>query len=77
MCAICLYKIITIKRIQQTTHTYIVTPSREKDPVFEVTVSGTLPDMLEGLLAMAKDSTKNSVIDVGSLLINAMTVAGH
>nr|XP_057924904.1 RNA-binding protein MEX3B-like [Doryrhamphus excisus]XP_057924905.1 RNA-binding protein MEX3B-like [Doryrhamphus excisus] len=27
----------TIKRIQQQTHTYIVTPSREKDPVFEVT----------------------------------------
>jgi hypothetical protein len=31
----------TIKRIQQQTHTYIVTPSREKDPVFEVT---GLPD---------------------------------
>ncbi|KAK1152600.1 RNA-binding protein MEX3B-like [Acipenser oxyrinchus oxyrinchus] len=27
----------TIKRIQQQTHTYIVTPSRDKDPVFEVT----------------------------------------
>lgn len=27
----------TIKRIQQQTHTYIVTPSREKEPVFEVT----------------------------------------
>ncbi|XP_064186372.1 RNA-binding protein MEX3B-like [Anguilla rostrata] len=27
----------TVKRIQQQTHTYIVTPSREKDPVFEVT----------------------------------------
>lgn len=27
----------TIKRIQQHTHTYIVTPSREKEPVFEVT----------------------------------------
>ncbi|XP_078524941.1 RNA-binding protein MEX3D [Lissotriton helveticus] len=27
----------TIKRIQQTTHTYIVTPSRDKEPVFEVT----------------------------------------
>ncbi|XP_023653987.1 RNA-binding protein MEX3B-like isoform X2 [Paramormyrops kingsleyae] len=27
----------TIKRIQQQTQTYIVTPSREKDPVFEVT----------------------------------------
>ncbi|KAF1769510.1 hypothetical protein GCK72_001327 [Caenorhabditis remanei] len=27
----------TIKRIQQDTHTYIITPSREKEPVFEVT----------------------------------------
>ncbi|KAI0989800.1 hypothetical protein GJ496_009994 [Pomphorhynchus laevis] len=27
----------TIKRIQQTTHTYIVTPSKNKDPVFEIT----------------------------------------
>ncbi|XP_073511259.1 RNA-binding protein MEX3B-like [Phyllobates terribilis] len=26
----------TIKRIQQSTHTYIVTPSRDKEPVFEV-----------------------------------------
>jgi len=34
----------TIKRIQQTTHTYIVTPSREKDPVFEVT---GLPDNVQ------------------------------
>lgn len=27
----------TIKRIQQQTHTYIITPSREKEPIFEVT----------------------------------------
>ncbi|XP_051981561.1 RNA-binding E3 ubiquitin-protein ligase MEX3C-like [Xyrauchen texanus] len=27
----------TIKKIQQQTHTYIVTPSRDKEPVFEVT----------------------------------------
>ncbi|XP_053559078.1 RNA-binding protein MEX3D [Bombina bombina] len=27
----------TIKRIQQSTHTYIVTPSRDKEPIFEVT----------------------------------------
>ncbi|KAG8454540.1 hypothetical protein GDO86_000965 [Hymenochirus boettgeri] len=26
----------TIKRIQQNTHTYIVTPSRDKEPIFEV-----------------------------------------
>ena len=31
----------TIKRIQQQTHTYIVTPSRDKEPIFEVT---GLPD---------------------------------
>uniref|UniRef100_T1JDY7 RING-type domain-containing protein n=1 Tax=Strigamia maritima TaxID=126957 RepID=T1JDY7_STRMM len=34
----------TIKRIQQQTHTYIVTPSREKEPVFEVT---GLPENVE------------------------------
>lgn len=34
----------TIKRIQQTTSTYIITPSREKEPVFEVT---GLPDNVE------------------------------
>ncbi|CAB3363548.1 Hypothetical predicted protein [Cloeon dipterum] len=34
----------TIKRIQHQTHTYIVTPSRDKDPVFEVT---GLPESVE------------------------------
>lgn len=34
----------TIKRIQHTTHTYIVTPSREREPVFEVT---GLPESVE------------------------------
>ncbi|XP_037779245.1 RNA-binding protein MEX3B-like [Penaeus monodon] len=34
----------TIKRIQQQTHTYIVTPSRDKEPVFEVT---GLPESVE------------------------------
>jgi len=34
----------TIKRIQQQTHTYIVTPSRDKEPVFEVT---GLPENVE------------------------------
>ena len=29
----------TIKNIQQTTHTYIVTPSRDKEPIFEITGS--------------------------------------
>lgn len=34
----------TIKHIQQQTHTYIVTPSRDKEPVFEVT---GLPDNVQ------------------------------
>lgn len=31
----------TIKRIQQSTFSYIVTPSRDKEPVFEVTGEST------------------------------------
>lgn len=34
----------TIKRIQQQTNTYIITPSRDKEPIFEVT---GLPDNVE------------------------------
>jgi RNA-binding protein MEX3 len=34
----------TIKRIQQQTQTYIITPSRDKDPVFEIT---GLPDNVD------------------------------
>lgn len=34
----------TIKRIQQDTHTYIITPSRDREPVFEVT---GMPDNVE------------------------------
>ena len=34
----------TIKRIQQQTHTYIVTPNRDKEPIFEVT---GLPENVE------------------------------
>ena len=34
----------TIKRIQQQTHTYIVTPGRDKEPIFEVT---GLPENVE------------------------------
>lgn len=34
----------TIKRIQQTTNTYIVTPSRDKEPIFDVT---GLPENVE------------------------------
>jgi len=51
----------TIKRIQQTTHTYIVTPSRDKDPVFEVT---GLPDNVQ----MAKREIEAHIaIRTGSL----------
>ncbi len=34
----------TIKRIQQTTNTYIVTPGRDKEPVFEI---AGLPENVE------------------------------
>ena len=34
----------TIKRIQQTTNTYIITPGRDKEPVFEI---AGLPENVE------------------------------
>jgi hypothetical protein len=37
----------TIKRIQQDTHTYIITPSREREPIFEVRSFETPPKFEE------------------------------
>lgn len=57
----------TIKRIQQQTHTYIVTPSRDKDPVFEVT---GLPDNVQ----MAKREIEAHIaIRTGSLPMDGVT----
>lgn len=50
----------TIKRIQQQTHTYIVTPSRDKEPVFEVT---GLPENVE---AARKEIEAHIAIRTGS-----------
>jgi KH domain len=36
----------TIKRIQQQMHTYIVTPSREKEPIFEVSTGAIRKKLL-------------------------------
>lgn len=57
----------TIKRIQQQTHTYIVTPSRDKDPVFEVT---GLPESVQ----MAKREIEAHIaIRTGSLPLDTNT----
>eukprot|EP00095_Tigriopus_kingsejongensis_P003183 maker-scaffold91_size383040-snap-gene-1.28 protein:Tk03183 transcript:maker-scaffold91_size383040-snap-gene-1.28-mRNA-1 annotation:"hypothetical protein TcasGA2_TC001207" len=61
----------TIKRIQQQTHTYIVTPSRDKEPVFEVT---GLPENVEAArkeieahIAMRTGNDGNSSNGMGGL----------
>jgi RNA-binding protein MEX3 len=60
----------TIKRIQQQTHTYIVTPSRDKDPVFEVT---GLPDNVQ----MAKREIEAHIaIRTGSLPLDNQSPNG-
>jgi len=60
----------TIKRIQQQTSTYIITPSREKEPIFEVT---GLPDNvqtarkeIEAHIAIRTGDVITSSIDSGS-----------
>ncbi|GAB0086379.1 RNA-binding protein MEX3B [Sergentomyia squamirostris] len=62
----------TIKHIQQQTHTYIVTPSRDKEPVFEVT---GLPDsvqaarhQIEAHIALRTGLTNGSLSGLGQLL---------
>jgi len=52
----------TIKRIQQQTHTYIVTPSRDKEPIFEVT---GLPENVE---CAKKEIEAHIAIRTGNLL---------
>lgn len=52
----------TIKRIQQQSHTYIVTPSRDKEPVFEVT---GMPDSVEHA---KKEIEAHIAMRTGSLL---------
>lgn len=56
----------TIKRIQQQTHTYIVTPSRDKDPVFEVT---GLPENVE---AAKKEIEAHIVLRTGTGLFDGI-----
>lgn len=41
----------TIKRIQQETNTYIVTPGREKDPVFDITGANDGVETARGMIA--------------------------
>lgn len=51
----------TIKRIQQKTSTYIVTPSRDKEPVFEVTGMG------EAVQAAREEIESHIALRTGSL----------
>jgi hypothetical protein len=55
---------MTIKRIQQKTQTYIITPSRERDPVFEITgQSGNVDAAKAEIEAYIHSRTKSSFDD--------------
>lgn len=67
----------TIKHIQQQTHTYIVTPSRDKEPVFEVT---GLPDnvqsarrQIEAHIALRTGNTASTINGLNSGLLNELS----
>ena len=45
-------------------------------PVHEMTIAGNLKEMFANVVGMANDDTHNRSIEVGSLLISEMTVAG-
>lgn len=67
----------TIKHIQQQTHTYIVTPSRDKEPVFEVT---GMPDnvqsarrQIEAHIALRTGSAASALNGLNSGLLNELS----
>lgn len=67
----------TIKHIQQQTHTYIVTPSRDKEPVFEVT---GMPDnvqsarrQIEAHIALRTGNAANAINSLNSGLLNDLS----
>lgn len=67
----------TIKHIQQQTHTYIVTPSRDKEPVFEVT---GLPDnvqsarrQIEAHIALRTGNAATAINGLNSGLLNDLS----
>ena len=45
-------------------------------PVHEITIAGSLPEMLNNVVAVANDVDRRSTIQTGSLLLNKMTIAG-
>ena len=61
----------TIKRIQQQTHTYIVTPSRDKEPVFEVT---GLPENVD---AARKEIEAHIALRTGETGTGELCIAGN
>lgn len=67
----------TIKHIQQQTHTYIVTPSRDKEPVFEVT---GMPDnvqsarrQIEAHIALRTGNAASALNGLNSGLLNELS----
>lgn len=67
----------TIKHIQQQTHTYIVTPSRDKEPVFEVT---GMPDnvqsarrQIEAHIALRTGNTSTALGALNTGLLNDLS----
>lgn len=60
----------TIKRIQHQTHTYIVTPSRDKEPVFEVT------GMPESVETARREIEAHIALRTGTTAINGLGLAG-
>ena len=45
-------------------------------PVHEITIAGSLPDMLQNIVAIGAETEHRSSVQTGSVLIESMQVAG-
>jgi PmbA protein len=50
---------------------------RVQHPVTEITIAGNLKDMYQGILGIGTDVDRRGGVLTGSILIEAMTVAGN
>ena len=45
-------------------------------PVHEITIAGSLPDMLRGIVAVGADQDRRGSLQTGALLVDQMQIAG-
>ena len=66
-----------MRAFDATTGKLLPAPNSDHLPLEEVTIAGNLKDIFMGLAAVGKDVDVRGAIQVGSILVTEMTIAGE